>query len=89
MIDTSKAQWELSKEEKAAIKWLNENGYEGELVKQYLSKTKFILHKDGVEDAFELPQGMKNMNTRKYMEQYKVSFEMKKELIELRAKVKL
>jgi len=76
MIDTSKAKWDLSKEEKYAIKWFNENGFDGELVKQYISKTKFTVSKNGVTDHFELPQGFEGMKMGKYMEMYRKSFEL-------------
>ena len=39
MIDLKKARWDLSPEEKYAVKWLVENGFEGELARQYVSKT--------------------------------------------------
>ena len=54
MIDISNAKWDLSKEEKYVIKWLNEKGFDGKLVKQYVSKTIFSLSKDGITDTFEL-----------------------------------
>lgn len=87
MIDTSKAKWGLSKEERYAIKWLDKNGFEGALISQHLSKTKFVVHKNGVTDNFELPQGYKDMNIRAYMEQYRKSFSMLCELVALREKV--
>lgn len=85
MIDKSKAKWDFSKEEKAAIKWFDLNGFTGEIVKQYISKTIFDIEKSGVKDRFELPLGAnapKNINA--YMKNYGKAFHMKEELEELR-----
>ena len=46
MIDTSNAKWDFSKEEKFAIKWFEENGYNGKIIKQYISKTIFEISKE-------------------------------------------
>ena len=75
MVDTSKAKWELSKEEKYAIEWFNENGFDGEIEKQFVSKTQFSITKDGIQDKFELPQGIK-VNMKKFMEQFEVNWDM-------------
>lgn len=88
MIDISKAKWDLSKEERYAVKWFNENGFDGMLVAQFLSKTKFVVHKNGVTDNFDLPQGYKGINVKKVMEQYRKSFSTLCELVALREKVK-
>lgn len=85
MVDTSRAKWDLSKEELYAVQWFNENGFSGELVKQHLSKTYFSISKNGVEDRFELPQGYKDMNIRAYMAQYEKAFSLLCELQRLRA----
>lgn len=84
MIRTDKAKWDLSPEEKYAVQWLTEKGFEGELVKQYISKTRFSLRKEGVEDTFELAQGVKNMDVKAYMEQYGKQFAMLQEFTRLR-----
>lgn len=83
-IDISKAKWMFSKEEAYVIKWFNDNGFEGEIAKQYISKTKFIIRKGGIEDKFELVQGLKDIDIKSYMEQYKKSFDMLCELEKLR-----
>lgn len=88
MIDITKQKWNFSKEEKYAIKWLNEHGFSGELKKQYISKTVFSVCKDGVQDSFELPQGLKKMNVKKYMEQFSKNWGMLVELNKLREAVK-
>lgn len=74
MIDTSNAKWDLSKEEKFAIQWFADNGFSGKIDKQYISKTIFKISKDGIEDVFELPQGVKNINIRNIMTQYGKNF---------------
>lgn len=87
MIDTNKARWDLSKEEKYVINWFNEHGFHGEIVKQYVSKTKFIVSKNGVTDNFELQQGLSNMDIKKYMSQYEKQFDLLCELTKLRNQI--
>ena len=41
MIDTSNAKWDFSKEEKYVIRWFNDNGYDGKILKQCISKNNF------------------------------------------------
>ncbi len=53
--------------EKYAIKWLENHGFEYEIKKQYMSKTVFELTKDGLTYKWELPYGVTDM--RAYMEQ--------------------
>lgn len=36
MLDTSRAQWEISKEEKYALDWFERNGFDAVLEKQFL-----------------------------------------------------
>lgn len=74
MIDVSAAKWDLSNEEKYAIKWFNAHGFDGTLDKQYISKTIFTVRKDGMEEKFELPQGFKGMKMGKYMDMFEKSF---------------
>ena len=88
MIDISNAKWDFSKEEKFAIQWFNDNGYDGKIIKQYISKTIFEISKDGITDKFELPQGMVIKNIKGYMEQYKKNWEMLCELQRLREEAK-
>ena len=88
MIDISNTRWDFSKEEKYAIKWFNDNGYDGKIIKQYISKTIFEISKDGITDKFELPQGIVFKNIKGYMEQYKKNWEMLYELQRLREEAK-
>lgn len=82
MIDISNAKWDFSKEEKHVIDWFNKNGFEGEIIKQYVSKTIFKISKNGVTDRFELPQDLKNVG--RYMEQFSRNWEIFCELQQLR-----
>lgn len=75
MIDTSKAKWEFSKEDKYIFDWLDKNGFDAVLEKQYISKMKVTVTKDGVTDNAEFISGMK-YNVKEYMEQYGKSFEL-------------
>lgn len=87
MIDTSKAKWELSEGEKYAIRWFEENGFEGSLEKQYLSKTYFTVTKDGVTDKFALPMGSNDIQYHPFMEQFAKTFELLCELEALKRKL--
>lgn len=86
MIDLTKAKWELSNEELYAIDWFKKNGFSGSLDRQYISKTKFTVSKNGVTDRFELQSGA-GYDIEAYMEQYGRSFEQLCELKRLRAQV--
>lgn len=87
-IDISNAKWDFSKEEKFVIKWFEENGFTGNIVKQYVTKTIFEISKDGITDRFELPQGIVFKNIKGYMEQYRRNWSINLELRDLRNKVK-
>ena len=87
-IDISNAKWDFSKEEKFAIKWFEDNGFTGKIVKQYVTKTIFEISKDGITDRFELPQGVVFKNIKGYMEQYRRNWSINLELRNLRNKVK-
>ena len=51
MIDTSKARWEFSAEDKYIFEWLDKNGFDAVLEKQYISKMRVRVTKDGVTDT--------------------------------------
>ena len=73
-----KLEKQLSKNEEYVIKWFEENGIEVISAKQYVSKTKFKIRKDGIEDDFELSSEITNI--KKYMEMYKQSLDIKFEI---------
>lgn len=81
MIDLKLAKNDFSKNEKYVIKWLNDNQFEGKIVKQYVSKTIFEIEKDGIVDKFELPRGIENISA--YMKQYQKNWNMLCELHKL------
>ena len=82
MIDTSKAKWTLSPQDKEAIQWLEEHEFTGSLEKQYQSKTVFRVKKGEITDNFELPNGVSDL--KKYMKQFQKNFDMYCELTRLR-----
>lgn len=84
MIDTTNAKWDFSKEEKYVIKWFNDNGFNGKIIKQYVSKTIFEIEKDSIVDKFELPQGIVFNNISSYMKQFQKNWDMICELHKLR-----
>lgn len=75
MLDLSKVKWDMSPEEKYAVKWFNDHGFDGD-VQQLLSKTKFTVTKNGVTDtSFQIPT-IPNVKIKDLMEQYEKSFAM-------------
>lgn len=84
MIDTTNAKWDFSKEEEYVIKWFNDNGFNGKVIKQYVSKTIFEIEKDNIVDKFELPQGIVFNSISSYMKQFKKNWDMICELHKLR-----
>lgn len=86
MIDTSKAKWEFSKEDKYIFDWLGKNGFDAVLEKQYISKMKVTVSKNGVIDNAEFASGMK-FDVKSYMEQYGKTFDLLCELHKLRKEV--
>lgn len=80
MIDTTNTKWDLSKEEKSVIKWFDDNGYNGKILKQYVSKTVFEISKDGITDKFELPQSIDSKQIKNYMEQFQKNWDVLCEL---------
>ncbi|MCD8008210.1 MAG: hypothetical protein LUF68_04660 [Clostridiales bacterium] len=85
MIDLTKKKWDFSKEEQYAVDWFDKNGYNVTLKKQFISKTIFLVEKDGIEDSFELLLTIKGLNIREYMENYRKQWDMLVELRQLRA----
>ena len=81
MIDTSNAKWDLSKEERYAVRWFEKNGFSGKIEKQYITKTIFIVEKDGVKEAFHLTQGLPNMNMKNYMKMFEENWTMLKSVL--------
>lgn len=75
--------YDKSKNEKYAEKWFKENGFEILSSKQYQSKTRYKVKKNDIEDSVELPFGVSDIKS--YMKMINHSFEMKIELIKLKA----
>ena len=75
MTDTSKAKWELTKNDLYAIEWFNKNGFDVTLKKHQITKTIYDVSKDGITDSFSLPNGF-NYDIAGYMEQYNKSWEL-------------
>lgn len=86
MIDTSKAKWEFSKEDKYIFDWLEKSGFDAVLEKQYISKMKVAVSKNDVTDNAEFVSGIK-FDVKSYMEQYGKSFNLLCELHKLRKEV--
>lgn len=76
---------EKTRAERYAEKWFAENGFEYSVRKQYISKTVYAVSKDSVTDTFELPSTV--TEPKKYMDMYAESFELKKEIIRMKAEL--
>lgn len=85
MINLDKHEWEFSRGEKYAIRWLESHGFEVTLSKRLISVDYFTVTRDGITDQFRLPLGDPNINYRKVMEQFERSFNLLCELTTLRA----
>lgn len=71
-------KFEKTRAEKYAEKWFTENGFEFELKKQYISKTKYLVTKDGITDDFELPSTV--TDPKRFMAMYGETFKMRCEI---------
>lgn len=73
---------DFSKNERYAMKFFKNNGFEFEVLKQYNSKTKFKIQKDGLSYEWELLAGVEDI--KKYMSMFVYSHEQKLEIQKLK-----
>ena len=78
-------KWAITKNEKYAEWWFKDNGFEFELVNQFVSKTVYKVSKDGITDKFELPSGV--TDPKGYMNMFDRSFNMLKEITVMKEKL--
>ena len=88
MIDTSKIKWDLSDAEKAVFSWLNENGFTGEVKRQYQTKIKVTIEKQGVSMEIDIPSSLAMDTVESYLVRLERDFSMTCELYALRERVK-
>lgn len=74
-----------SKWERYAERYLLNKGYHVELIKQFNSKTKYLISKDGLTAIIELPVSVSD--NKKYMDMIDDSFNMKIEIQSLKSKI--
>ena len=80
-------KWEHSKIEKYAEKWWLQNGYNFETKKEWISKTIYIVSKDGKQHEYTIyPSQMKFFE--KTMQQFQENWDMYFELQRLKAEAK-
>lgn len=77
---------DFSKNEQYAMKFFKNNGFEFEVLKQYNSKTKFKVQRDGLFYVWELPTGVENIGS--YMKMFMYAHEQKLEIQRLREQLK-
>ncbi|MCK9577071.1 MAG: hypothetical protein M0R51_14300 [Clostridia bacterium] len=75
--------YEKTKNEMYAESWLKEHELKFKLIKQYFSKTKYVVKKDGITENFELPSDIVDIEL--YMKAFEKDFGMKKEIEALKA----
>ena len=88
MTNLDKHEWEFTREEMYAIKYLEKRGFEVTVKKRFISKDYIMIGKDGFEYEEELPTGNKGINYRKLMPLIVKNFEMAKQLVALRQEAK-
>lgn len=88
MIDLTNKKWDFSKDEEYAVRWFEEHGFNGNLKKQFVSKTIFIVSRDGLTDEFGLPQSSKDFDVKQYMDSFERNWNIKIELEQLRREVR-
>ena len=76
-MNKTKSSWE-----QYAERYLKKRGYKVELIKQWQSKTKYRITKDGLEYVFELPYAV--ADKKRYMEFIENCFETNKILEDLK-----
>lgn len=88
MVNTSKIKWDLSEAEKAVFKWLNDNEFTGEVKRQYQTKIKCIVEKEGVSTEVDIPSSLTMDTVSDWLIRFEKDFKMQRELYELRERVK-
>ena len=71
----------------AAVMWLESNGFAVEVKKQCVGNTVFAVSKDGRTDEFSMPSSVED--TYAYMEMYAKSFEVGRELRDMRDEIEV
>lgn len=75
MRDTTKAKWDFSKEDEQIFDWLEKHGFDAILEKQYISKMKIRVSKNGLESVEDFPSG-RVFDVSAYMGNFLQSWEM-------------
>lgn len=87
MKNLDKHEWDLNKDERYAINWLENRNYSVTITKRYMTKTIMQAQKDGITDELHLTFGEKNLG-HTAMEQFERTFEIKRENIRLKEELK-
>ena len=74
-------KWELNLKEKEFIKYLVEHDYKIKEAKEFPTKIKLKIEKDGVVINYEIPYCVSNMN--KFIKNFEHSFELSKKVYEM------
>lgn len=79
MIDLRNQKWDFSKEDEYIFAWLDQHGFDAVLEKQYISRMKVTVSKNGFTDETSFPSGVR-FDVKSYMEEWEKSFNMLCEL---------
>ena len=87
MKNLDKHEWDLNKDERYAINWLENRNYSVTITKRYMTKTIMQVEKDGITEELHLTFGEKNLG-HTAMEQFGRTLEIKRENIRLKEELK-
>ena len=76
-----KSNYDKNKIEKYAENYWKKNGFDYEVKRKYMSKTVYIIRKDGLEFPYEVPDVVQDCKL--YMQWFQEQFEMRKQIAEL------
>lgn len=80
MNETSTVKWAFTKEEKYAERWLKDNEFAIQSVKQFIGHTIFVVSKNEITDKVIVPKGCPKLKTKDFMAQFEKSFSLRCEI---------
>lgn len=87
MKNLDKHEWDLNKDERYAIDWLENRNYSVTITKRYMTKTIMQVEKDGITEELHLTFSEKSLG-QTAMKQFERTIEIKRENIRLKEELK-
>ena len=75
MIDTAKARWEFSSEDRYIFEWLEKNGFDAVLEKQNITTMRVRVSRDGFTSVETFPSG-RRFDVKAFMDLFAKQFEL-------------